>query len=347
MFRHTGFAKYPLVFLSLGIGAIAALYFCHVRLKPADLPYYRKMVQETVDLHAKSALERSPVELMRKNVRKDIWKDGARVYNRIACDESYITLTQKKEKIKAVEILREIVARIDDGQEIKHLTAASSTCGFPSGDIEMENLVLDCNQIKCAAQKGHLTRESEEIQFSDGVEIQSSGIRAVGDKAIYHQNRLKLFPKPGATCALFHGNDRIDALEIQFDQGKNELLCLSPHGRIEESLTLFDADTGRAQFLANGSQPQTLLLEGNVRIASHLQKKESFAMADSAIYYGNQKKIVLESTPSSRVLFKQEGLEISAPTVHIQDAIQGFGDVRFFFYPEEEHAINAFLMKYL
>jgi hypothetical protein len=97
-----------------------------------------------------------------------------------------------------------------------------------------------------------------------------------------------------------------------------------------------------------GFQPQTLLLEGNVRIASHLERKESFAMADSAVVHLDQKRIVLESAPSSRVLFRQEGLEISAPTVHIQEsAIQGFGDVRFYFSPEEKTALEPIFLKFL
>jgi hypothetical protein len=62
----------------------------------------------------------------------------------------------------------------------------------------------------------------------------------------------------------------------------------------------------------------------------------------------DQKRIVLESAPSSRVLFRQEGLEISAPTVHIQEsAIQGFGDVRFYFSPEEKTALEPIFLKFL
>ncbi len=75
--------------------------------------------------------------------------------------------------------------------------------------------------------------------------------------------------------------------------------------------------------------------------------KESSAKADSAIIYLDPKKMVLESAPLSRVLFRQEGLEISAPTVHIQEAVQGFGDVRFFFYPEEKTVLDTLFKKYL
>ncbi len=58
------------------IAAASALYFLHVRLTSSDLPFYRRLVQESIDLHAYSALEKSPVRQMRKEVRKDIWDDS-------------------------------------------------------------------------------------------------------------------------------------------------------------------------------------------------------------------------------------------------------------------------------
>jgi hypothetical protein len=404
------------------LAAIAVLYFFDVRLKSDDLPFYRKLVQESVDLHAHSVLEKSPVKQMRKGVGKDIWtiQNGARVHGRVICLQSDMTLTQKKEKMEAVEILHGIEAWIDTENQNRHLTAESGICYFPSCRMEARHLIAGFEGGKCIAKEAHLTQdtmqlsgafqiehpagrifgekgtlaqqgasstlqleegvlfeaahapfsissmraiaswpqnssllklESDEIRFLDGVEIQTvSNIRAAGDSAILRQNSLRLLPKtsePGSICSIFHGEDRIDAEEMQFDKASNELVCLAPHGRLEDTRTRFDADTGRAQFLEKGFQPQALLLEGNVRIASYLQAKESFAMADAAALYPNQKKIVLQSAPSSRVLFRQEGFEISAPTVHIQEAIQGFGDVRFFFYPEENTVLDDIFLKYL
>jgi hypothetical protein len=447
------------------IVGIALIYFCHVRLRPGDLPFYRKLVQESADLRGSSALEKSPVRQRRQKVQKDIWtlKDGARVHGRIACEASELTLTQKKEKMEGVEVLQGIDAWIDLGDEMRRLNAESGTCRFPSLETEAGPLSFQFGETKCFAHRGYFSKDldqlqflgsfqiehpkgrifgekgtltaegagnrlqfeegvlfegaqapfsiasltadaviphnatlPEEIRFSESVEIQSAhGLRAAGDTAIYRQNFLRLLPKPGSLCSIFHGEIQVDAREIQFDKEENVLLCLSPHGRLVESRTVFDADTGRAQFLycdnsksvknptaesqkrflnepflceaaaqaakltpadshflggssIKGYQPAILLLEGNVRIASHLQKKESFALADSAALHLDQKRIVLESAPSSRVLFRQEGLEISAPTIYLQEsAIQGFGDVRFSFSPEEKTTLEPLFLKFL
>lgn len=403
-------------FVSAATLAVAtALYFLHVRLTSADLPFYRKLVQESIDLHAHSALEKSPVRQTRKGVRKDIWtiQDGTRQHIQIESLQSDMTLKQKKGKMEAVEHLQGIEAWIDLGKERRHLTAESGTCYFPSCEIEALHLATGLQKAHCFAketrfakdtveltgsfhvehpagrlfgEQGTLTKGSnrfecgegvlfeaartpfsissmraaallpsksshsglfaEEIYFSDGVEIQTvSGIRALGNSATLKESSLQLLPVPGSTAAMIHERGQIDAKEILFDRTSNELLCLMPHGVFQEGRTLFDADTGRAQFLGNRFHPDKLLLEGNVRIASYLQEKESCAKADSATIYLSPKKMVLESAPLSRVLFRQEGLEISAPTVHIQEAIQGFGDVRFFFYPEEKTVLDTLFMK--
>lgn len=183
---------------------------------------------------------------------------------------------------------------------------------------------------------------SQEVHFHDGVEIKTvSGVRAHGESATVSPRALTLLPDPGSVCTLTQNSDRVDAQEIRFDVDAHELLCLSPSGFLEAKKSHFDADSGRIQFETKALRPEILILEGNVRISSHLHEKDSFAMADSALCNILEKKMVLESAPGSRVLFRQQGLDISAPTVHIQDAVQAFGDVRCFFYPEEKNTLDA------
>ncbi|GEM_PF-6572554 len=183
---------------------------------------------------------------------------------------------------------------------------------------------------------------AQEIRFFDGVEIKTaSGIRAYGDTACVSKESLRLLPDPGSLCALTQGADRIDALEFFFDAKAHELLCLAPSGRLEAKKSRFDAASGRVLFEKKALRPETVILEGDVKIASHLNEKESFALADSARCSLFEKRMLLESAPGSRVLFRQQGLEVSAPTVQIHDAVQAFGDVRFFFYPEEKTSLDA------
>jgi len=406
-----------LSFTALLTFAFAALHLLHVRLRHRDLPFYRKLVQESADLQAHSALEASPVRQLRRGVRKDIWtvKDGRQVHGRVVSADSEMILTQKKEKIEATELLSGIEAWIEGDGQIRHLTAESGVSYFPSCRMTATHLVADMDQGRCVArqaaferngvelsgsfhldhpmgrlfgEKGFLNRSreslhlyleegvlfeaasvpfsissssavaklpasapfvqlaSQKIEFFDDVEIMTvSGLRATGGSAIIQDGALTLLPDLKTPCSLLHDRVQVDAKEIQFDRRANELVCFSPHGRLEQEKTLFDADTGRAAF-GTSLQPQTLLLEGSVRIASFLQGQESFALADSAICHLNERKIVLESVPGARVLFHQKGLDVSAPTIHIQKAVQAFGDVRFYFYPEEKSALDAMFPKF-
>jgi hypothetical protein len=408
-----------LFFGATALAALACLYFFHIQINPSDMPFYRKLVRESIDLHAHSALEKSPIRQLRKGVCKDIWttRDGKPVHGRITSAKSDMTISQRGEKIAAMEVLQEIEGWIQSDEPTRHMTAESGTCHFPSCLGIANHLLLDLEETKCffvktefqkkavqfpaplhighgagrlSSEKGTLDLRGEtkqlfleegvfldaphiplsitstralaklprdmhlratsiqDVEFREGVEIQNgSQIRAVGDLATVHGDTLQLFPQKNGACFVERSADRIDAQEIRFDRRTNELLCLFPHGTIQKMGTFFDADTGRAQFFAKKLQPQTLLLEGNVQIASHLQGKASFAMADSASLQVPQKKIVLESAPGKRVFFRQDGLDVSASTVHIQEAIQGFGDVRFFFYPEEKSVLESIFSKHI
>ncbi|MCH9627482.1 MAG: hypothetical protein S4CHLAM2_11230 [Chlamydiales bacterium] len=88
-------------------------------------------------------------------------------------------------------------------------------------------------------------------------------------------------------------------------------------------------------------QPTQVILSDHVQLIN--AEADQYALADLVIYYPETQKMVLKGK-ESRVLFfdKTRNVQISAQTVHAeknvhtgQDSIQGVGDVRFIFSPEE------------
>ncbi len=88
-------------------------------------------------------------------------------------------------------------------------------------------------------------------------------------------------------------------------------------------------------------QPTQVILSDHVQLIN--QEASQYALADLVIYYPETQKMVLKGK-ENRVLFfdKARNVQISAQTVHAEknvqtgkDSIQGVGDVRFTFSPEE------------
>jgi hypothetical protein len=115
---------------------------------------------------------------------------------------------------------------------------------------------------------------------------------------------------------------------------------------------------GMTPFLTGTADVAKLLdelsLEGNVRIASHLnQEKKSFAVSDRLIYHPQTQMMALSSDSPNRVLFWQDGLSLSASAIEVRrdphtgiDRVQGVGDVRCCFSAEEKNFIEQLFSKY-
>ena len=55
-----------------------------------------------------------------------------------------------------------------------------------------------------------------------------------------------------------------------------------------------------------------------------------FAASTGTCYFPSC-HMILRGSPEQRVLFWQQGMRLSAPEIHIRDAVQGFGDIRLLF----------------
>jgi hypothetical protein len=276
--------------------ATAAVLFLNVRIQQSDVLFYRNLVQESIDLHGSSSLERSPVKQTRENVRKDIWRveGNERVHTCIVSEHSEVTLNQKKGKVDVVEILSGVEAWVDSEEGVRHFSAGSSTYHFPLSVVTANELTADFGDMRCKANVAEWAKETLQL-FGD--------FQLSSPKGILYGERGTL-TRDGSFS------------------------CFFPFGEFETQKTLFSADVGWAEFEPNKFLPQMLILEGDVNIASNREEKESFAKADLATYRIADKKITLQSCPDGHVFFKQGGLEINAPTVYIQESIETLGDVR-------------------
>lgn len=128
-------------FISL-IGVVVFLaYWFHVRITPDIAPVYRKLVQESAELRSRHALERHPALQKREGVQKDIWavNGSERLHFRLKSRHSELALTQKKDKVEAIEFLQDIDCWVQDEvdraaslQQIRTLTAEEGIYYFPS-----------------------------------------------------------------------------------------------------------------------------------------------------------------------------------------------------------------------
>ncbi|MBI3508520.1 MAG: hypothetical protein HY069_02635 [Chlamydiia bacterium] len=93
-------------------------------------------------------------------------------------------------------------------------------------------------------------------------------------------------------------------------------------------------------------RPQRYQFLGNVRLFS----KDRFALADELIYETEEEMFTLQSEIPNRVLYCQEGLDLSAPLVKIdrkEGTVRGLGDVHFSFSLEEKNRLDEVFKKYL
>ncbi|HSX25954.1 MAG TPA: hypothetical protein VLE89_02995 [Chlamydiales bacterium] len=189
------------------------------------------------------------------------------------------------------------------------------------------------------------------LHFFDQVEISTSqNLIARGGSASYKLGTLTLFPSlPTTTCHLLRGADQIDAHEIRFDLPHETLICDHPKGKLQQEALQFSAN----QLIWH--REGKFLLEGNVElISTRLQDKESFVLADSVTYQPSDETLIFGSIAPKKVLFWQEGLNLSATEVKVRrdplnekEIIEGIGDVHFAFDVEEKNSIEKFLSNYL
>lgn len=301
-------------FLSLSLLFAFAIYWFYVRLGPEDAIAYENLIQESVDLRTRRALEERPAHQKRQDVQKDIWTQNETRHFQIQSKDSSLTISQKKEKLEAVEELKNIHCNVQNGFT---LAADEGIYTYPSHQfIAQKNchLVQDQNQID--GTRIHLDLIQEIVTYENPKGRLASGpLNFTAKTLIWDKKANKLH--------------LID--EVHIDQ--------PDHFNLVANLGTVDLDQ---------LQPSLVTLEGNVRlISSRIQDKESYAVADTLIYNPVEKTLLF--TANHRVLFWQEGLSLSAAEVLIRQnqTVEGHGDVHFAFDLDEQNYIDELFKQYL
>lgn len=169
-------------FLALILCLSLLAYYLHIRIAPGCAPLYHKLLKESIALRSHHALERHPAHQKREGVQKDIWVvNGAeRLHSRIKSRHSDLTLSQKKDKVEAIEQLKEIDCWVQEEidpahslQQIRTLYAEEGVYYFPSHRFLAQSVHLAFFRLPGAdlplslfPEKPFLTGVASEVSFA-------------------------------------------------------------------------------------------------------------------------------------------------------------------------------------
>jgi hypothetical protein len=98
------------------------------------------MMQVSTELRSKTALERHPIRQFRSQVQKDIWTQAA--HYQVKSAESELIVKQKKDKVEAIEYLKNIDGKIEEPEQLRTFTAQSGIYQIPTQEFIADNCHL-------------------------------------------------------------------------------------------------------------------------------------------------------------------------------------------------------------
>ncbi|HSX13051.1 MAG TPA: hypothetical protein VLE96_01340 [Chlamydiales bacterium] len=267
--------------------------------------------------------------------------------NQVICSHALGTLEAQKATLSTDETLL-----LEDGVMLK------------SADFSLQSRIALCE----------IQDKKQQIEFFKEIVIETLfGAKATGDKAIYLADHLRLYPeKPNTFCHLYYLDNCLQSNEIDFDLKNETIHCTHSEGTFQNTLLFrskhlniqkdamvlsenvhleqknaFSIDSDSCSMTLDEESASRIEINHNVRFYSP-QENETFAVADTMIYYPKEQTLILSAIAPKRVLFWQQGVRLSAPEIHIhQQQFEGKGDVRFTFNLEEQGMIDHHISKYL
>lgn len=301
-------------FLIVTLPIISVITYFTMRLTPEDEIAYHELVQESLELRTRHALEETPALQKRQNVQKDIWTQDETRHLQIKSTDSDLIITQNKEKTEAVEKLKKVNCIIDDEFT---LTAELGIYTLSSHQfIAEENCRIAKNNNLIDSTRIHIDLLEEVLELEN--------------------------PKGHLEAGLID----FEAKSLTWDK-KHEKLYLKDDVKLEQP-DQFTLTANQGLLELDDLKPRIIRLSGNVHlISTTIQDKESFAIADTLTYDPFTETLLFAA--DKRVLFWQDGLSISAPQVliHKDRTVQGLGDVHFAFDLEEQGYIDKLFKQYL
>jgi hypothetical protein len=367
------------------IGALT--YETVIRSRPQDRDLYNQLMEESVSLKMRRALERNGAHQIRRGVQKDIWtvRGDERLHYRLHSARSYLTLTQKKDRIEALEKLEDVECAIQEKvdssrkvQQVRTLKAPRGTYMYPPHQFDLETVhfsffklpgnvlpetISELPFLQGEADQTH--DQGNDLVFSGHFTLKTplgtlSSKRAILQDPFHEAGEKKPLILEDEVRLISHHTKLPFAL--QSDRAECDLPSHSLFVLQESNEAIF---TGHVQVDIPGTLSATgeraiyrlgtFSLEENVELVSHkIQDKESLALADRVVFSPMNRALILSANAPKRVLFWQEGFSLSAPEIHIrrdlrtgQDAVEGKGDVHCTLDLAEKNLIEELVSKYL
>ncbi len=145
------FGRAVVSFIALIAVLAGAAYFFHVRIGPRDVASFRKLCNEKKTQHSRQAYERQPTVQFRENVQKDIWfsDGGERLHFFLKSSQSELILTQRKDKVEAIEKLKQVDSWIQEEidkeasvQQVRRISADTGVYSLPDYRFEAQSVKI-------------------------------------------------------------------------------------------------------------------------------------------------------------------------------------------------------------
>jgi lipopolysaccharide export system protein LptA len=176
-------------------------------------------------------------------------------------------------------------------------------------------------------------------------------IRSQGKTTLTYVDSITKLPHQFITYGPLHLDREHLRVAIESPRQNGQVLEEKQISYSENNLTVF-ADKGLLEYaLVDGElQPVSVLLKGNVRLASSESNEHSLCgLSDRILFSPSTKTLILAADPNKRVLFwdEEQGLRISSQEIHITEdpstrkkAVKGVGNVKFAFSNEENTLLH-------
>ncbi|MBS0625089.1 MAG: hypothetical protein JSS32_03480 [Verrucomicrobia bacterium] len=337
------------------------IYFFALRNQEGDSASYKKLVDESVDLRSKHALEREPAIQHRTGVQKEIWTvEGAeRPHIKIVSKKSELTLRQNRGKFTGDETLFSIDLQHAgyklEAEQAKYDGARLALDGafhmtHPIGELRAQSALLNGLNLK---------HDASELQLGRGVRIDlppseslNESLSIVSDSAF-----CTLLPETPFTLLKFEEIQFKKNVVIESGRGikaqggiaiyKNRQISLYPelpllHCRLTHDR--FDLEAETIQLQLDGDEKPTL-----AHIATTGDSLIHFPPAGrlsckGAIHYDPVSQI-LSASPKTPLQFSDETLAMEADKAQIDmgsELLTLEGNIRFIsshFQGKETYAI--------
>ncbi len=191
------FKRTVAIWSSLLICCAILVYFQFIAVREKDLAAYQDLMQESLDIKSKHALEKEPGKQIRFLVQKDIWtgEDQKKSHIRMISENSELIISQQGRSLEAHETFRNMKGSMQkeaDASLIYRIEAMEGFYRFPSDELVANKVkIFTEDHFYLEADRAEIVTADQPLQLEGNIRLRSSSwldkeTYALADKAIYH-----------------------------------------------------------------------------------------------------------------------------------------------------------------